>query len=1104
MIGVSGRELARRLRTVPGYIGDLVRRTTGRSLVPGASTSDVAQLFGQLEREFGNRGHRAVQFLQTGARQLRRAKRRPAPRDAEIVAYCIREALSAIQKSVGGYDHPAVQGNYERFSVVSRDVVAAAEPLRAGAHGDEEIDRLLDAVARLEKVHGQPTEREDELTRLMLIRSGVPPVAGQGSAVETFNEVGRRANAALHAQIDLNEAAELYTRATSALMALFHPPTRRLAQLEQLADQDEPGPAERTRLEQLVGTPHHLAHFFRNAKSSAWLRLLEGTPLVALPNQPGAPWPVVRLIDRHANRDDETIAAWLNQLADTVRKEDHVIYVADAARRFGRGGDAALLKLARRSGHNLHVEHALRRRFEAVPAAADLVTRAGDYLLDPAASNAPWMDRIMRRYLTGIDADNGVERLEILTYKLHKWLKQDGELILGPTRGSVADQRRRGDERRLVLRAWTQAAQIVLDIVDLDHLVSLTARLPDEVGVRLRSWLLAQVADVDADRLVFAVADTFQRVLPGPDEARLVDRALQAADGQRYLSAWRDAVGAPPALQTVIDKFHQDADLSERLLRMAWWATLLPDEIFHDWQQQFRHVQAQVGPIDRSRVQRAPTRPRVGSWRSTSPMTLEQISAMEPLEAAEAIGRWTPPEDPSAHEDPGELGYTLQQAVETDGERWMTVARDVIVRLGHPMYVRYLIEGLTRSGLDTAVWGERLAGIAAEVMGREGDVAPLGDGRDSDHDWRWATDAAVSLIRHLAATRADLGRQRDRVWDLLLRLAEPAHRPDEDEGSERPREPLDEAANDPTMRALDAALSLAWSEADRGKPVEPQLLALLDRVLAVNGVFAHAWRALLATHVGRLARFAPAWLSQHAPILFGPTADPELRQTAVDALLRFSRDGGRGWLEEHHSAAIDEALKLGVEAAAEFLLHQMLRGESGKGPATVVARLLRHNPAMLSGSASMLLPDEDDQLGDLNKILEFWAAAVDQAANRDALYGFGWFADLRGIPDEEWAARMLATTRTAGGDLDVPHRIAERCLEVGATSETLELLLILLRGTSADYERYDIATAGAELLQQEPAPDEGLTGHRQRLHDAILEYGFGEQLSAAEGRRQTG
>lgn len=1070
----------------------------------GASNSEMAQLFGQLEREFGDRGRRAVEFLQTGARQLRRAKRRSAPRDAEAVAYCIREALSAIQKSVGGYDHPAVRGNYERFSVVSRDVVAAAEPLRGGARGDEELDRLLDAVARLETVHGQPTEREDELTRLMLIRSGVPPLAGQGSAVETFNEVGRRANDALHTQIDLGEAAELYRRATSALISLFHPPTERLEQLEQLAARDQLGPTERAQLGQLIGTPHHLVHFFRHATSSRWLLLLEGTPLVALPDKPGAPWPVVRLVERHSDRDDKTIAAWLNQLADTVRDEDHVVYVADAARRFGRGGDAALLKLAHRSGHNLGVEHTLRRRFEAVPPDADFVTRAGDYLLDPAGSSTPWLDRIVRRYLAGVDSDNGVERLEILTYKLRKWMEHDGELILGPTRGSVADQRRRGDERRQVLHAWTQAAGMVLDFVDLDHLVSLTERLPDEVGVRLRSWLLTQVADVDADRLVFIVADTVKRVLPGPDEARLVDRALQAADRQRCLTSWRDAVGAPPALQTVVDTFRDDVELSERLLRMAWWATLLPNEIFHDWQQQLTHVQAQVGPMDRARVERAASRPRVGSWRSTSPMTVEQIRAMEPLEAAEAIGRWTPPQDPSAREDPGELGYTLQQAVEADGERWIMVAPDAIERLGHPMYVRHLIEGLTHSGLDAAASGERLAGIAAEVMGRKGGVDPLGVGRDSDHDWGWATDAAVSLVRHLAATTADFGNLRDHVWDRLLQLAEPTHRPDGDEGSERPREPLDKAANDPTMRALDAALSLAWSEAARGRPVEPRLLALLDRVLAVGGVIAHSWRALLSTHVGRLARFAPAWLSQHASTLFGPTADPELRQTAVDALLRFGRDGGRLWLEEHYSAAIDEALRLGVEGAAVLLLHQMLRGESGKDPATVVARLLRHNPAMLSGSAMKLLPDEDDQPGDLNQILAFWAAAVEQTTNRDALYGFGWFADLRGIPDEEWAARMLETARTAGGDLDVPHRIAERCLEVGATSETLELLLILLRGTSADYERYDIATAGAELLQEEPAPDEGLTGHRQRLHDAILEYGFGEQLSAAEERHQTG
>lgn len=1099
MAETHGQGMTRHIRAGLWRITDLIRRFVSSSTTARESGEQLDLLYRQLEREFGDQGRRAADFLQTAATQLYRARRRRVPRDAEVVAYCIREALSAVQKAVSGFDHPAARTDRERFSVVSRDVVAAADPLRKGSRREDDVERLLDTVARLETIHGQPTERGDELTRLMLIRSGVAPVSGQGSAVETFNDVGSRVSSGLHAQIELDDAMELFGRATGALMTLFHPPTQRLQQLERLAAHHEPGPAERSKLERLVSTPHHLVHFFRHARSSTWLPLLDGTALVAIPDPPGGPWPVVRFLERHADRDDATITAWLNRGVETARGEDDLAYVAEAARRFGRGGDNALLRVARQSPHNVHVQHTLRRRFEDAPANSAFVTRAVDYLLDPAGVSGPWIDRLGRRYVEGVDADNAPERLEMLTYKLRQWLQQRGNLVLGPGRGSVANQRGRRDPRALVLRAWTQIAGIAVESGDLEALIGLTERLPTDVGVRLRSWLLAQTPDSGGEPLVSGVVDAIERVLPGPDEARLVDRALRVAGRMACIGAWRGVVGAPPSLGTVVSGFGTDAELTERLLRMAWWATVLPEETFHSWQPQLDHVQSQVGRIDQAALERAPTRPRVGSWRSVSPMTVDELRAMEPLDAAAAVGEWQPPDDPNVNEDAGELGYALQQAVEADGERWITAAPEAIRRLSHPMYVRYLVEGLTRSDLDARAWSEQLASIATEVMRREGDVDPLGVGRDADENWQWAADAAASLVKHLAFVGADLGDARDEVWTHLLRRTAPAESPPDDELQESSREPLDQAANASATRALDAALYLAWYEAGRGWAVHPQLFDVLDQVVALSDSQARAWRALLATHIGRFARFAPDWLDRQAGTLFGPAADPDLRRTAVDALLRFARDRGSTWLEARHPDAVNEALHHGLTAAAHLLLHQMLDGVPGKEPEAVIARLLKHNPALLSQSPVALLSDEGDPPEHLDMVLAFWDAALDRSTEPAALYGFGWFADLRGITDSSWAARMLATARAARGDLDVPHRIAERCLEIGPTAESLELVLVLLRATSLTYERYDLAATGAELVRTATSLDSELNEHKTQLRDALLEYGFKELVASDEG-----
>ena len=82
-------------------------------------------LLDHLCSEFGSYGSRAVGFLQT-AQRLVEAKPLAVPKPGELVAYCIREALTEIPKASGTPDD-------RRWKELSREVVKAAKRYRIAA-----------------------------------------------------------------------------------------------------------------------------------------------------------------------------------------------------------------------------------------------------------------------------------------------------------------------------------------------------------------------------------------------------------------------------------------------------------------------------------------------------------------------------------------------------------------------------------------------------------------------------------------------------------------------------------------------------------------------------------------------------------------------------------------------------------------------------------------------------------------------------------------------------------------------------------------------------------------------------------------------------------
>lgn len=220
-----------------------------------ANQSLHRRLYDHLRREFGTRGGRAVEFLMTAASILARHEVTPAPRDAETVAYCLREALKELPQ-VAVVDE-------ERWRALSRRIVEgrrAYEHAAGAAEADRDIllQRLLAAISDLERFHEQEAVHQRRLLELIRRKTGQQPLRQARDPIAEYRQLLDRLDQAAHGSLDADRSQALYDAAHELLHRLLPPPELPLEELEQLAALTAPTEADRDRLVEVATSPHHL------------------------------------------------------------------------------------------------------------------------------------------------------------------------------------------------------------------------------------------------------------------------------------------------------------------------------------------------------------------------------------------------------------------------------------------------------------------------------------------------------------------------------------------------------------------------------------------------------------------------------------------------------------------------------------------------------------------------------------------------------------------------------------------------------------------------------------------------------------------------------
>jgi len=550
--------------------------------------------------------------------------------------------------------------------------------------------------------------------------------------------------------------------------------------------------------------------------------------------------------------------------------------------------------------------------------------------------------------------------------------------------------------------------------------LDLLARHPDDELIAAHLTNRTLFDDLNTEREYDALVATHYATLP--DEAKeeilsFIDAGpRRGADDDDYVERWR--------------------------LQMLARLPELPDE----WQQRLAELHDRYGEPEPERL------PEVGFVGPSSPRSGEELAAMSDEELVAFLREWEPPEDNWRAPSREGLARTLRQLVVADPQRFANAAplfADV-----DPTYAHALVGALreVRTNGGNFPWPPVLE-FAVAVLDKPRhiyarDLAGL-DGNDPGWTWTWQ-DVAHLIGAGFGDEERIPDEERERVWQVLSRLAEDEHPRAEDEHDEEGHErPALLAINSVRGCAIDAVVGYVWWL--RGDPAEersmpPEAKELLDRHLDPAVEPTAAVHSLYGKWFPYLATADPAWAADNVERIF-PAEDERLWRVAWQSYLRFNN------VWENAFRLLVDQHRRGIEALTGEVEDEPLLGDVGTALVNHLMTAYRYGMTDFDDGSGLLelfyerashvrraeaiesvgfgLSDGDEltaeQEGRLRALWERRLEAVrasDEENAGEELRGFAWWF-ASGKFDPAWSLEQLAAIVEAGGRIHPDHAVAD-------------------------------------------------------------------------------
>ena len=305
----------------------------------------------------------------------------------------------------------------------------------------------------------------------------------------------------------------------------------------------------------------------------------------------------------------------------------------------------------------------------------------------------------------------------------------------------------------------------------------------------------------------------------------------------------------------------------------------------------------------------------------------------------------------------------------------------------------------------------------------------------------------------------------------------------------REDDPLTSAINRPCTRAVDAILSLIEYEYKRSGVVPQDALALLTECLGLEGRDGEEHRAILAPRIPFLQAVCPQWFEGNLDLLLGSKAPPGLAQVTIDLWLEWGR--ASEWMLRYFHCLILDAVRRKSERAMQGFLLGVFWNIPGYDPASCVRGLANLGPEYISAcgeAAARMIRPEDTNPEHVRRGIALWEQALRMTTGKEALRGFGWWVEVPTIESEEWERLTLETCKKAEGNLDWASAVAERASSRPTSVQALQILTLLVRGSSGDPSGYFVIDHAKKALE-ESSEDSSLADERDQLRSALLERG---------------
>jgi len=1040
------------------------------------------EVLDQIVLELRDRGRRAVGFLVT-ARGLV-ADGPGLPRLPETVAYCLREALESIADLPDDGESAKRRQAISNVLAAKRTYLRAVESQTAVSDATSDLQRLLEAIAELDRPRGAENRRELGLLALIIERMGTEPYPVRAEIGRELKDLMEDLNSALHDRATEETAVGLYNRASSLLRRLFMPPPQRFEELEALARVADPGPAELVRLRSLVVSPQHLQAFAKTLRTAAWLDVLADDALLDPPRE-HAGWSGFAVVSALGASDPAGIVRWLQRVYERCGREPiQAWYVFHAARDLGNTADDLLVRVLTDHVSSSALRDVAWANLQHLNSTDVVVERMADQLLNDHG-DPEWHTRdVARALVAGITQDNAASRLTLLAMKLKASAQTDGHWgwLQFDQGGSIADEGAREpiDRIHALIAAFVTGAARARAILGTDAVLAIVDRIPEPLRGRLRAWLLGTDPHAEASALAAELADAMSTRPPSADDLPMLDRVVAGLEPSEYLPLWANALGEPPDDQAV-DAVLNDGRWSPQIARAYEWLGVLPEGVADLWRVAYGRLRDEYGVHDRENLTKH--RAVEAAWRG-SPYSLDELQAPAVLDAARMVAKW--------RADPSEWGFgtrelarQLQQAVAADPARWLDKPSEVAEVLREPLYISHYLAGAVdaiKEHRDVQVEG--LLDLVDLVILEPWDAEPMGS-RDWDYEpnWRPARAAAVEVLRALASNDVGFAGRDEHAWMIVEAAAlDRVERPEEAEAEFD--DPLTAAINTANTIALDAAFALMAYDVRQGCSLRPRAFTLLDDAVRATGADGARRRAIIATRLRFLAAHATEWLQSHEAEIFGVEAGT-LGQLTVDLALKWNSQAR--WLLEHRGPDVLDAVRRGVENALDHVLLAYLWQLHGYDRDDIVGFLVA-NPELVSAAGEQLgrlLRDADPEMATAGAAL--WRAILEAAPSAD-LSGFGWFSEVKALDDAEWCELTVETALKSKTGLDWAHGIGERMSGMEPSVMSLRLLDELVRHSHDRWDVYRIEEVAVAHITK--AASLTATVEYRRLHAALKERGL--------------